>query len=221
MIVHQIFWDFYGQGMNDLFSNSNKKFIAWCKDNGYEYKLWGEFDCHALVKEYPEFLSMYANARYQIMQIDIVRLLILHKYGGLYCDLDVFPNMESVKDTGLRFVEDKTNSNRKSGKKITNEILQMPKGHQFPLDFLHYVQFQIHEKENIEVYNTWKMRYVLQTTGPYALTRFLKTYKYPYKFYTTNQLLFEEKGKWKYVGLGDTSNVDFITHNSVSWAEAN
>ena len=94
----------------------------------------------------------------------------------------------------------------------------MPKGHNFALDFIDFIELQIKDKSEKDVYKTWRKRFVTQTTGPYALTRFLKNYPYPYEFYTTNQLEFKNKGEWNFTGLGDTSGVDFITHYSLSWS---
>ena len=220
MIVHQIFWDFYGKGMNDLFKKSNKRFEKWSADNGYEYILWDKKSCDNLIEIFPEYEELYNSARYEIMQVDIIRLLILYSMGGLYVDLDVFPNCKNVPDDKkLRFILDKTYTNRADNRKIiTNEIIQMPKGHNFALDFIDFIELQIQDKSKKDVYKTWRKRFVTQTTGPYALTRFLKNYPYPYDFYTTNQLEFKNKGEWNFTGLGDTSDVDFITHYSLSWS---
>ena len=218
MNVHQIYWDLYGNGMNKLFTESKLAFQLWCRENNYQYKLWDEKECDQLIFEYPQYLDMYLSARYKIMKLDIIRLLILHKHGGIYVDLDVFPQCEIKNDKELYFVLDKCNGNRNT-KYITNEVLQVSKGNLFALDFLDYIKIQIDKKSNMDIYKTWKKRFVLQTTGPYALTRFLKKKKYDFDYYTTNQLEFKN-GTWNCIGLGDTENVDFKTHQSESWYNA-
>lgn len=220
MIVHQIYFDFYGNGMNELFKESRKQFQLWCRENGYLYRLWTEADCDNLIFEYPQYVDMYLSARYKIMKIDILRFVMLHKYGGLYADLDVFPQIQELKrEKDLYFVLDKCNGGRKNLQYITNEVLQIKAGHSFAINYLDYVKKQIEKKQDMEIYKTWKKRYVLQTTGVYALTRYLKKGFYDFDYYTTNQLEFK-KGTWDCVGLGNTENVDFKTHQSESWYNA-
>ena len=40
---------------------------------------------------------MYKNARFPVMRCDIGRIAILHRFGGLYSDLDVWPNRYEYK----------------------------------------------------------------------------------------------------------------------------
>ena len=58
MIVHQIYFDFYGNGMNNLFKKSQKAFQLWCRENNYDYMFWQEADCDKLIIEYPHNLDM-------------------------------------------------------------------------------------------------------------------------------------------------------------------
>lgn len=45
-------------------------------------------------KEYPWFLKTYLAYPYDIQRVDAVRYFILHKYGGIYIDLDMGCNRE-------------------------------------------------------------------------------------------------------------------------------
>ena len=216
--VHQIFFDFYSNGFNDLFSESSLRFERWAEGNGYEYKLWGEWECESLIREYPEFEGVYQTARFPIMKVDMMKLLILHSEGGLYADLDVFPQRESVKMGDLILTFDKTTGggSRQRKKQLGTEIIQSSKGNPFLLDLLRYNKSQISEKEKIEVYENRKARFVTHTTRPNCLQRFLRINPgIGYDTYTTNTLEFGEK--WKYMGLGETEGVDFISHHSASW----
>jgi len=58
----------------------------------YVYMLWNDAeDIDNLVKNsYNQYWKFYKNLPYHIMKIDMARLLILHKYGGIYSDMDVF-----------------------------------------------------------------------------------------------------------------------------------
>lgn len=55
----------------------------------WAYEFWTDADIHELVRScYPELLPVFEALRLKIEQIDIARCLILHRYGGLYADLD-------------------------------------------------------------------------------------------------------------------------------------
>ena len=57
----------------------------------FEYKFWNDEEIEALVKDhYPEYWDMYSSFPVHIMQIDFARFCMLHKYGGIYADLDYF-----------------------------------------------------------------------------------------------------------------------------------
>ena len=220
--VHQIYFSFSkNKEMSSLFKKSINCFKKWCKKNNYEYMFWDEKKCNNLMLNFPEYLKMYNSCKYPIMKIDIARLCILYLHGGLYADLDCFPKIKKMKNSDLVLTIDKTSSGtkRKKGQKVvTNEIIQSVKKNIFLKGFLDYIKTQIKEKEEIKVYEQRKVRFVCHTTGPYALQRFLKINKFSYELYTTNQLEFNKN--WKYIGLGDTKNVDFIAHHSLSWYDS-
>jgi hypothetical protein len=63
----------------------------------YTHLLWTDDDNRLLVyKYYRWFLPVYDMMPRKIMRIDIVRCLYLHKFGGLYTDLDVFPSKSNT-----------------------------------------------------------------------------------------------------------------------------
>lgn len=57
---------------------------------GFEFKLWNDEEDleNFVIEHYPEFLSFYQELPIKIMKIDIARLLILHKFGGIFHDMD-------------------------------------------------------------------------------------------------------------------------------------
>ena len=66
---------------------------SWIKNfNGFEFKFWNDkADIDGLVKEhYPQCWELYQSFPAHIMRIDFARLCMLHKYGGIYADMDVF-----------------------------------------------------------------------------------------------------------------------------------
>jgi mannosyltransferase OCH1-like enzyme len=91
-IIHFIWINF-----NDEFNtklNLPKKYVEninnCIKINpGYEIKVWNGTSCYNLVKKhFPNHLKMYENVKYPIQKCDIIRLMIVYVYGGIYSDVD-------------------------------------------------------------------------------------------------------------------------------------
>lgn len=204
MKVHQIF-GLLGDEISELFVNCSKKVKDWCFNNNYDYVLWDKNMCDNLINSYPEYKDLYDNVKYPIMKVDIIRFLILHKYGGLYIDMDCIPNIKKLDDDNFKVAY-------KIGKKRQHyemEIIQSYKDNKLLLEFLDYVKIQIEEKNKIDIYNTWKGRYIYHTTGPYSLNRFLKN-KEVKKF-----IINEALTKTNLLNLN--GNEDFISYPSCSY----
>lgn len=96
-IIHQTYKS------TDLPSN----FKSWreeciVQNPGWEFKIWTDDDNLQLVKEhYPQMLELYQSYDMNIKRIDMVRYLYLHKYGGVYMDMD----MTCLKPFGTMFDE--------------------------------------------------------------------------------------------------------------------
>ncbi|KAG8967617.1 hypothetical protein FRC03_009646 [Tulasnella sp. 419] len=55
-----------------------------------EYMLWTDEMARELIKEhYPWFLSTYDGYGFNIQRADAIRYFVLHRYGGVYMDLDI------------------------------------------------------------------------------------------------------------------------------------
>lgn len=55
----------------------------------WEYRLWTDQDNETLVRDfYPEFYEAYAALHPPIKKADFCRFLYMHRYGGVYVDLD-------------------------------------------------------------------------------------------------------------------------------------
>ena len=56
----------------------------------WEYWLWTPQDVKLMLsKYYPSYLKLYSNYTEEIFKANIMRYFIMHKYGGIYADLDV------------------------------------------------------------------------------------------------------------------------------------
>jgi mannosyltransferase OCH1-like enzyme len=53
--------------------------------------LWSDAEAEQLVKiHYPLYYNLYMSFPFHINRIDFARFCILHKYGGVYADMDMF-----------------------------------------------------------------------------------------------------------------------------------
>jgi mannosyltransferase OCH1-like enzyme len=208
--VHQIFGLMGDKILPPLFKKSKEAFVKFCKRNGYKYKFWNKKMCDDLIKEYSSFKNMYDNVRYTIMKVDIIRFIILHKYGGLYSDLDVIPGPKLKKLKQGDFIVARPQTNK--SKKYEMEVLQSVKGNPLLLEYLNYVREQIKIKDKKNIYKKWKCRYIYQTTGPYSLSRFLKGKTVD--TYIINNPSYEGDKSMNIKG-----NEDFISHISCSYKD--
>ena len=182
--VHQVY-GVYDDGKplsdNELFMESHLKYKEICDKNNYKYKLWNKNDCDELVDKYEFVKKYYHNVRYKIMKVDIIRFLIIFEYGGLYSDLDVIPNIDNfdfiINQPDKIFVSHYYSTPQYNCDKVIMdmEVISTVKPLNLHLlNYLIYIPTQIEEKNKMEIYNSWKIRYVFQTTGPPSFRRFLK-----------------------------------------------
>tara|TARA_Y100000593_G_scaffold67537_1_gene124157 strand:+ start:2357 stop:3055 length:699 start_codon:yes stop_codon:yes gene_type:complete len=175
-MVHQIFFNFFGElEENKIFHKSHTEFKGL---EGFEYILWGEDECENLVIEsFPEYHDLYSNFKYKIQKIDFVRFAILYKYGGMYVDLDMLPlknpaellsnNEENLIFHNIRHV-------KKNYSYIENDFMASVEKNDFWVKICEYCNEQYFEKMKMDIYDTWKGRFILQTTGPKMLSRFVR-----------------------------------------------
>ncbi len=56
----------------------------------YEYRFWTDEDGRRLIEqEFPCLLSTYDSYPYDIQRADVIRLIALYVYGGIYLDFDI------------------------------------------------------------------------------------------------------------------------------------
>ena len=69
-----------------------KKSSEACKrlNPDYKYTLWTDQDLdNFIAKEYSWFIETFRSYPYPIQRVDVARYFILHKFGGMYIDLDI------------------------------------------------------------------------------------------------------------------------------------
>tara|TARA_R110000823_G_scaffold208384_1_gene338851 strand:+ start:254 stop:910 length:657 start_codon:yes stop_codon:yes gene_type:complete len=178
-IIHQIYFDLYNKDLKEIkkFYESHKM----CKNqDNFKYILWSEKDCEDLInKHYPKYKSLYSNFRYKIQKIDFIRFCILHRFGGIYIDLDmiILQPLESLIK-GKKYVFHNVQDVQKNWSFIENDFMCSVKNSNIWLDLMQHCKINYKEKEAIKIYDTWVGRFIMQTTGPKFLSRYFKQ-KFP------------------------------------------
>tara|TARA_R110002167_G_scaffold99886_4_gene261252 strand:- start:441 stop:2306 length:1866 start_codon:yes stop_codon:yes gene_type:complete len=165
-----------------------------------DYQLICDDEADKLMQQYPEFYEMWTNVRYGIMKVDILRFILLYHYGGIVCDLDVLP-LKGEYEYGDKILVYSPES------RFNYEVIISKPNDEVFLNFLRYVKEQIEIKNKLEIYDKWKARYVIQTTGPRAFKRFVDMNKT--KFEIVNKINQLNDETWK--------DNDFVTLGCCSW----
>ena len=91
-IIHFIWINFKNElDENPIIPEKYLNNIENCKKINFDFeiKIWNGKQCYLLVQKYfPEKLELYNNLKYPIQRCDMIRLIILYVYGGIYSDTD-------------------------------------------------------------------------------------------------------------------------------------
>lgn len=134
----------------------------YCPD--WTYTLMTDSDNDAFVhRHFPQFLSLFRSFDREICRADMVRYLLLYKYGGVYMDLDMAltqPIDHAMRQGSLILVETPNWSG------VTNALMASEAGHPFWLDVVYEIQYRVNHKPWY-IIGDWA---VLWTTGPGMLS---------------------------------------------------
>lgn len=156
---------------------------SWIRNfPGFNFMFWNDEDLDNLVKEsYSQYYEMYSNFPEQIIRVDFARLCILHKYGGIYSDMDFYcyKNFYDFLDGDLYAVE----SWEDWEEKVQNSLMVSVKDHEFwtlcmkeIYDFyssnLHIMSLEIYKKLDKDSRN----ELILRLAGPKLFNRSMNNY---------------------------------------------
>ena len=165
--------------MSELFRDNHARWKHVAEVNGAHYHLWSADEVDTLIHDhYPEFLKMYKAVRYPVMRVDIGRIVILHRYGGLYSDLDVSPNRSEFTQYPLAFCKVPPGRLPKEDGFYDMEVIIAVAGHPLLIQWLKCIRDAITQRPWKSVFDAYcqrRMRYIYNTSGPATLKRFLKT----------------------------------------------
>ena len=178
--VHQIYGIYRdGKPMPSLFVESERRWKQCAVNMGVPYHLWTADEVDTLMRtHYEDFWDMYKDARFPVMRCDIGRIAILHRFGGLYSDLDVWPNRFEYKHSEFAVCSvpagNKANGKHQRGY-LDMEVLIAGPGNPFLIDWLKHIKEQMEAIDYSEgAYVNRRMRYIYHTTGPRGMEHFIK-----------------------------------------------
>jgi len=92
-IIHQIYWDFKtgDTTIPDKWRESKEAWINY-HPNAIYVQWTGTMIRSLIARHYSFFLQQYDDYYHHIQRVDAGRTFILHRYGGIYCDMDLVPN---------------------------------------------------------------------------------------------------------------------------------
>lgn len=155
---------------------------------------WDKKMCKNLVQHFfPEHAEMLSKYKHEIQRCDLVRYLILYRYGGFYVDMDYYcckpfdQVLEKYQDD-LYFVQS-PNSFMQESDHISNSLMYSVKGHCFWKKLL----IELEKHQTCPMYYPKHLQ-VMFTTGPGILNRIYSKYKYTYKLKSYPWRLFHPYG---------------------------
>lgn len=109
----------------------------------WEYRLWVDEEISELIRDfYPQFWDFFNRLEPKIMKIDFARVAFMHRFGGLYVDLD----FEALRPLTPLLGDSKILVGREQGgigmylrgrDFICNALLASPAGHPLWLEVMH------------------------------------------------------------------------------------
>lgn len=167
-IIHQV-WE----GATEAIMPERLQMLSesWKEKNpDWDYHLWNQAEMEHLVDNYfPDFKKTYHNFEHSVQRWDAIRYMILYKYGGFYADLDtecLEPLDGLLVDKVCCFGEEPAENSAAFllDRIVGNAIMASIPGHVVFLSILEAIENSL---------GKYKAHIVLNTTGPFMLTRLL------------------------------------------------
>ena len=191
-IIHQVWFGIIPDrsAARKAFEGLRKYRDSWITKNpNWTYMCWNLENCLTLMKQYyPHHIEMYKKYPYHIQRCDAIRYFILHRYGGLYADMDYLCNrgwdevlQEYQKDIYLVETPNKVYNSIH----VSNSLMYSRPGHTFWSKL--FIELELNQR--VPMYYSRHM-IIMFTTGPGILNRVFNKYYtryklnyYPYKLF--------------------------------------
>lgn len=150
------------------------------KNPSWHHIEWDKDMCIDFIKYcYPEHTELFKSYSYEIQRCDAVRYFLLHRYGGLYADMDYYCN-RPFDEALAEYTNDIyfTNTPNTLGKDehVSNSLMYSKPGH----PFWKYMFIELEQNRSCPMYYTRHM-IIMFTTGPAILNRVYRKKKYKYR----------------------------------------
>ena len=178
----------------------------------FEYKFWDDDSLDNFVKEkYPQIYEEYKNFPGHIFQLDCVRYLLLHHFGGIYIDMDVY-----CYDNFYKELTGEVNLVESIGDELVqNSLMASVPNHPFWMDCYELCKYRIKNyklKPNfltpeLQMETDENNNLVRFMTGPIMLSDCFKQNKYninklSYKLFNHEPLKYSSQLKTKHMQSG-------------------
>lgn len=130
---------------NTGFSNKNKWPDIWfkcidsqkamCPEPEFRHIFFDDEDCLEFVMEnYSQYYDYYISLDHGIKRADTIRYMFLHKYGGIYADMDYefYCNIHNLLPNTISIVQ----SHWTLEESVQNSLMASPPNHKFWLDVM-------------------------------------------------------------------------------------
>jgi len=165
----------------------------------FEHKMWNDAgDIDNFVRDYyPQYWQLYSDFPAHIMRIDFIRFCLLHHFGGIYSDMDMFcyKNFYNELDISLHIVE------APYGEEFLESSLMISEpGHEFWIDCMELSKTHFYnevQKRNIKIpfNNDRATQYIIQSvTGPNLICRVWRKWAKTGKIKTLPGVLYNNHG---------------------------
>jgi len=155
----------------------------------YQHIFWTDDMLRDLVKnDYPEFLELYDDFPVDAFRIDFSRFCILHKYGGIYADLDFYCYKNFYKElvNDIYLLESRVEWDEV----VQNSLMASCSGNEFWILAMNECRIQFYNEpekhrlpKGVELFNNFSENFELfcelvkRVTGPHLLSEVTKKYK--------------------------------------------
>lgn len=176
-IIHQVWINdtFLGNPKKDVPEKWKKSIESWKTYHpDWVHILWTDDMVLSYLSQYhPDIIEHYKNYEYLIQRADMIRYFILYDYGGVYCDLDLYPtkNIDNYIFGNFDIFVYEAGPNNS----ISNAFMISPKGSLIMKE----IQSKIKDS-NIPWFCFGKHLKVMFSTGPNFLYNILLNTIYPY-----------------------------------------
>lgn len=142
---------------------------SWLKHHpGWEYRLWTDEDNERLIREhYPQFEESFHRFTPTIIKIDFIRLAYMHRFGGIYADMD----FEALRPLDSLVSDGRIAVGRENGgigipmcgrPFIVNAFLASPAGHPLLLDIMQAMSDRFRQRLRFEPHAFHVIRMTIQ-----------------------------------------------------------